>query len=130
MCVSIASRGDSSLVDQWMTELLNLLSILSITQPMLHYHHSLLLAMAGKPEEARKTFLRFCDELVILSLFDVHTVVYMCIYMYIHTSAMHNIIGSEQSGVECACACVLRVVQTFVVAYFELRRTLRYVQHP
>ena len=23
--------------------------------------------------------------------------------------------GSEQSGVECACACVLRVVQNFVV---------------
>ena len=44
------------------------------------------------------------------------------------------IIASEQSGVECACACtvarVLCVVQNFVVAYLELRRTLWYVQRP
>ena len=33
---------------------------------------------------------------------------------------MHNITVSEQSGVECACVCVLRVVQNFVVAYLEL----------
>ena len=30
------------------------------------------------------------------------------------TSAMHNIIASEQSGVEWACACALRVVQNGV----------------
>ena len=36
-----------------------------------------------------------------------------------------DIIASEQSGVECACACVQRVVENFVVAYLELRRTLR-----
>ena len=30
---------------------------------------------------------------------------------------------SEQSGVECVCVCVLRVVPNFVVAYLE------YVQH-
>ena len=41
-----------------------------------------------------------------------------------------NIIASEQSGVECACACVLRIVENFVVAYLELRTTLRYVQRP
>ena len=38
------------------------------------------------------------------------------------------IIASEQSGVECACACVL--VENCIVAYLELRRTLRYVQRP
>ena len=31
-------------------------------------------------------------------------------------------IVSEQSGVECACVCVLRVVQNFVVAYFTAPR--------
>ena len=36
------------------------------------------------------------------------------------TSAMHNIIANEQSGVECACACVLHVVQNCVVAYFRI----------
>ena len=30
------------------------------------------------------------------------------------TSAMHNIIASEQSGVECACAWVIHVVQNCV----------------
>ena len=28
-------------------------------------------------------------------------------------------------GVECACACVLRVVENFVVAYLELSRDLQ-----
>ena len=31
---------------------------------------------------------------------------------------------------ECACARVLRIFENFVVAYLELRRTLRYVQRP
>ena len=51
-------------------------------------------------------------------------------WLQIITSAMHNIIASEQSGVECACVCVLRVVQNCIVAYLELRITLRYVQCP
>ena len=34
---------------------------------------------------------------------------------------MNPSMGSEQSGVECECACVVRVVQNFVVAYLELR---------
>ena len=38
-------------------------------------------------------------------------------YMYILHSAMHNIIASEQSGVECACMCALHVVQNCIVAY-------------
>ena len=37
------------------------------------------------------------------------------------TSAMHNIIASEQSGVECACVCVLRVVQNCIVANYVER---------
>ena len=58
----------------------------------------------------------------------------MCFYKTIkllltYTKQCSNIIiVSEQSGVECACACVLRVVENFVVAYLELRATLRYVQ--
>ena len=43
-------------------------------------------------------------------------------YMYVHTcTVLVHIIASEQSGVECACtcACVLRVVENFVVTYLE-----------
>ena len=41
-------------------------------------------------------------------------------YMYVHTcTVLVHIIASEQGGVECACACVLRIVENFVVAYLE-----------
>ena len=43
-----------------------------------------------------------------------------------HTSAMHNIIASEPSGVECACTCALRVVgitSITVCADGKLRKT-------
>ena len=43
---------------------------------------------------------------------------------------MHNIIVSEQSGVECACVCVLRVVQNFVVAYLELHYSAQIKNQP
>ena len=52
------------------------------------------------------------------------------------TSAMHTLLRASRAvwnaraRVECVCACVLRVVGNFVVAYLELRRTLRYVQRP
>ena len=45
---------------------------------------------------------------------------------WFNTTLHHNIIASEQSGVECACARSSKLR----VAYLELRTTLRYVQRP
>ena len=47
-------------------------------------------------------FFIICHPYIPLHLEEM--IFYTCI-------AMHNIIASKQSGVECACACVLRVVE-------------------
>ena len=54
--------GGESPVGQWLYELLELCSCLVSSHPLLHYHHSLLLAMAARLDDSRRTFLRFCDK--------------------------------------------------------------------
>ena len=46
------------------------------------------------------------------------------------TSAMHNIIASERSGVECARGEIYSALRNYYYAYLELRRTLRWYAAP
>ena len=47
-----------------------------------------------------------------------------------YTSAMHNIIASERSGVECARGEIYSALRNYYYAYLELRRTLRWYAAP